>query len=138
MTLTDARLDGPELRLLADGEIQLRDPQHSRDVLITLFFLRAVDDLIAQVPFVGRFVLGKDESLIGATFRVEGPRDKTRVTPMPPEMLSNATHWATGVISNGVRRLGTLVRILPPAPKETQRDDETAADTRAQPDPGPP
>jgi hypothetical protein len=138
LLLTDVRLDGPDLRLIADGEMQLRDPQHPRDLLITFFFLRAVDDLIAQVPFVGRFVLGKDESLLGTSFRVEGPRDHTRVTPVPPEMLTNATQWATGVISNGARRLGALIRIRPPASKENKANDETAADTRAQPDPGPP
>lgn len=138
LTLSDARLDGPDLRLIADGEIRLRDPQRTRDFLITLLFLRTVDGLIAQVPFLGRFVLGKDESLLGAAFRAEGPRDRIRVTPVPPEALSNATHWATGVISNGARRLGTLMRILPPAASEEKSDEQTAADTRAQPDPGPP
>jgi hypothetical protein len=132
LTLADARVDGPDLRLIADGEIQLRDPERSRDVLITIFFLRAVDDLIAQVPFIGRFVLGKDESLVGASFRVEGPRDRTRVTPVPPEMITNATQWATGVVSRGVRRLRALIRL------EKPNDGDTAADIRAQPDPGPP
>src|SRR5262249_54777707 len=106
LTLSEAKLDGPDLRLIADGEIQLRDPQQSRDVLITFFFLRTIDELIGKLPFVGRFVLGKDESLLGASFRVEGPRDHARVTPVPPEMLTHATEWATGVISNGARRLG--------------------------------
>jgi hypothetical protein len=138
LTLSDARLEGPELRLIADGEIRLRDPRHTRDFLITLLFLRTVDDLIAQVPFVGRFVLGKDESLLGASFRAEGPSDRIRVTPVPPEALTSATSWATGVISNGARRLGTLMRILPPAASEEKSDAPTAADTRAQPDPGPP
>jgi hypothetical protein len=138
LTLSDARLDGPELRLIADGEIRLRDPLHTRDFLITLLFLRAVDDLIAQVPFVGRFVLGKDEGLLGASFRAEGPSDRIRVTPLPPEALRDATNWATGVISNGARRLGTLMRILPPAASEEKGNAERAADTRAQPDPGPP
>jgi hypothetical protein len=137
LTLADARLDGPDLRLIADGEVHLRDPEKSRDVLVTFFFLRAVDDLLAQVPFVGRFVLGKDESLLGTSFRVQGPRDKTSVTPVPPEMLSSATQWATGVLAHGARRLGTLIRVLPPAAEEGP-DDETAADIRAQPDPGPP
>jgi hypothetical protein len=131
LTLSDARVDGPDLRLIADGEIRLRDPERSRDVLITIFFLRAVDDLIAQVPFIGRFVLGKDESLVGASFRVEGPRDRTRVTPVPPEMLTTATQWATGVVSRGVRRLRSLIRL-------EKSNDGNTADIRAQPDPGPP
>jgi len=139
LTLSDARLDGPELRVIADGQMQLRDPGHRRDFLITLLFLRTVDNLISQVPFLGRFVLGKNESLIGASFRVEGPRDQTRVTPLPPETLTNATNWATGVISSGARRLGRMIRILPPAaPEKEKRDDQSAADTGARPDPGPP
>jgi hypothetical protein len=139
LTLSDARLDGPELRLIADGELQLRDPGRERDILITLLFLRTVDGLISQVPFLGRFVLGKDEALVGASFRVQGPRDQTRVTPVPPEMLTNATAWATGVISSGARRLGRMIRILPPAdPEKEERDDASAADTRTPTDPGPP
>jgi hypothetical protein len=138
LTLSEAKLDGPELRLLADGQMQLRDPHHERDLLITLLFLRTVDDLIAQVPFLGRFVLGKDESLVGASFRVEGPRDQTRVTPVPPETLTNATAWATGVISSGARRLGEMIRILPPAAPEKERhDDANAADSRTPSDPEP-
>jgi hypothetical protein len=138
LTLSEGKLDGPDLRLLADGQIQLDDARRPRDFLITLLFLRTVDELIAQVPFLGTFVLGKNENLLGASFRVQGPRDDTRVTPVPPEALTNATQWATGVISNGARRLGRLIRILPPRGAKEPTSDDTAADTRAKQDPGPP
>jgi hypothetical protein len=138
LTLSEGKLDGPDLRLLADGQIQLDDARRTRDFLITLLFLRTVDELIAQVPFLGTFVLGRNENLLGASFRVQGPRDDTRVTPVPPEALTNATQWATGVISNGARRLGRLIRILPPRGAKEPPSDDTAADTRAKQDPGPP
>jgi hypothetical protein len=134
LTLADARLDGPELRMLADGQMDLQGPDRERDFLVTLLFLQTVDRVIKTIPLLRSVMLGKDENLLAASFRVSGPDDDIRVGYVPPERLQTATSWATGVISSGARRLGRMIR--PRA--ESQEDADTTPEPGPRQDPGTP
>ena len=66
------RLHGPSLRLVGTGEIQLTDPSLPVDGMLGVFFFRGLDTVVEMLPLLNRLLLGKDESLTPAYFRVTG------------------------------------------------------------------
>jgi hypothetical protein len=119
----DFALDGPELRLLAAGEIDLLSEELETDMLVALLFFDTVDSVVEKVPVVGRWVLGKDRSLVAAYFRLHGPWDDPDGTYVPPGTLRTATGWA-GKLLGGVKRIRDL---LVGVPEQTETDGENDA-----------
>jgi hypothetical protein len=104
-------LDGPELRMLAAGEIDLRPDDRPVDLVLALLFLRTVDQVLERVPFVGSWILGNNRSLVTLYFKVGGPwRDPSGV-PLPPGGITTAAGWAGRVIGQGVRRVRDMLAV---------------------------
>jgi hypothetical protein len=108
-------LDGPELRMLAAGEIDVVEDAHPVDLVIALLFLRTVDQVLERVPFVGSWILGENRSLVTLYFKVNGPWRDPRGVPLPPGGITTAAGWAGRVIGQGVRRVRDML-VAPGAP----------------------
>jgi hypothetical protein len=106
-------LEGPEVRVLAAGDIDLLSEDLETDMVVALLFLQSVDTIVEKVPLVGRWVLGKDRSLLAAYFKLEGPWDDPDGTYVAPQSLRTATGWAGRVIGGGVKRVRDVLRASP-------------------------
>ncbi|MCP4004528.1 MAG: AsmA-like C-terminal region-containing protein [bacterium] len=118
--IRELKLDGPELRILADGVIDLKPEENTIDMVVALLFLQTVDKLLGSVPIVRDVVLGKNRNLLATYFRLDGPRTNPRARILAPSALNTAT----GVISGGLRRLRNLIPIGRSAKKEDGKKDE--------------
>lgn len=105
---SDGKLLGPELRILANGEIDFATPQRQSDFVIALLFLQTLDRMLDQVPIVRNVILGDDQNLIAVYLRLQGPRDDLSVTPLPPATVSSIVGFTSSAVMSGVRRLGRL------------------------------
>ncbi len=123
-------LDGPELRMLAAGEIELLPEETPMDMVIALLFLRTVDQVLERVPLVGSFLLGENKSLVTLYFKVNGPWRDPGGMPLPPQGITSAAGWAGRVLGEGVRRIrdmlsapaaGTPAAPPDPAPGKEER-----------------
>jgi hypothetical protein len=107
-------LVGPELRMLAAGEIDLESEKLDTDLLVALLFLRTVDRVIGVVPGVGQWVLGPDRSLVALYFQLQGPWDDPTGLPLPPTALTTAAGWAGRLLGGGVQRILDVLGAKPP------------------------
>jgi hypothetical protein len=119
-------LDGPELRMLAAGEIDLLPEETPLDMVIALLFLRTVDQVLERVPLVGSFLLGENKSLVTLYFKVNGPWKDPGGMPLPPQGIASAAGWAGRVLGEGVRRIRDML-VVPaagaPAPQPAPSPD---------------
>jgi hypothetical protein len=102
-------VDGPELRILAAGQIDLMPDDMPVDLLVALLLLEPVNRLVDTVPLIGDWMLGKDRSLVALYFELKGPWEDPEGDYVPPETLRSATGWAANMIVGGVRRLRDLL-----------------------------
>ncbi len=109
MHVDSFRVDGPELRILAAGQIDLVPDDLPVDLLIALLLLEPVNRMLDSVPLIGDWVLGKDKSLVALYFELEGPWEDPDGSYVPPETLQRATGWAANIIVSGVRRLRNIL-----------------------------
>ena len=116
---------GPELRILAAGEVDLKVPEKTTDMVVALLFAQTVDRVIDAVPLLGSWVLGKDENLFAIYVRLQGPWKDPQVGLVPPNSLSAAAGWAGRMIGRGMRGLRDLGDFVIPG---GGRGDETAPD----------
>ena len=107
---SDGKLLGPQLRMLANGEIDFNTPERRTDFVIALLFLQTLDRMLDQVPFVRNVVLGEDKNLIAVYLRLQGPRDDLTVTPLPPQSVQSIVGFTSSAVMSGVRSLGRLVQ----------------------------
>jgi hypothetical protein len=108
LALSDGKLLGPQLRILANGEMDFSTPQRQTDFVIALLFLQTLDRVLDQVPIVRNVILGEDQNLIAVYLRLQGPRDDLTVTPLPPATVSSIVGFTSSAVMSGVRRLGRL------------------------------
>ncbi len=66
-------LDGPAVRLLASGEIDLLSNPHRVEAVVGMFLHRDLDRMIGKFPVVDDLFLGSDDNLLGAYFVLTGP-----------------------------------------------------------------
>jgi hypothetical protein len=66
-------LEGPDVRAVASGGVDLTDPSHPLDVEVVLFLFRPVDMVLEKIPVVNFILLGENENLIAAHFALRGP-----------------------------------------------------------------
>jgi hypothetical protein len=131
-------LDGPELRMLTAGEIDLLEEARPVDLVVALLFLRTVDQVLERVPFVGSFLLGENRSLVALYFKVEGPWRDPGGRPLPPATITTAAGWAGRVIGLGARRVRDMLAvpgIVPPAGGASPKGELRDGASRAQEDP---
>jgi hypothetical protein len=126
--LRDFTVEGPELRMLMAGEMDLLSEDLRTDVVVALLFLESVDTIVEKVPLVGRWMLGDDRSLVTAYFRLQGPRDDLDGTYVPPQTVRTATGWAGNLVGGGVKRVLDVLTLgasrsdgsTPPPPPKPQ------------------
>jgi hypothetical protein len=133
LEISDAKLLGPQLRMLGSGEIDLNTPTKESDLVVALLFLQTLDSVIGSLPIVRNVVLGKDRNLLALYFRLSGPRDDLRVTPLAPERLRDLVGFASSAVMQGVRTLGRLIPGAGGGPDETPAPDPAPAPSPAPP-----
>lgn len=116
-------LAGPELRVLAAGEIDLLEEERPEDILLAFLFLQTVDRMIEMVPVLGNWVLGDDENLVTVYVRLQGPWKSPKASLVPPQSVRTAAGWAERMIGAGVSQLRRLLSLPggapdPPDPSE--------------------
>jgi hypothetical protein len=109
----DFALEGPELRILAAGEIDLLSEDLQTEMLVALLFFQSVDAVVEKVPLVGRWVLGKDRSLVAAYFRLEGAWEDPKGSYVAPQSIRTAWGWAGRVLGGGVKRVRDVLGASP-------------------------
>jgi len=121
-------LTGPELRLLAAGDLRLLEPGRPRDILFAFLFLQTVDRVIDMLPVIGDWVLGEDDNLVTLYVRVQGPQDELSASLVAPDSVRTAAGWAERMIGAGVNQLKKLLSLprlpgsAPPTAPEAPED----------------
>lgn len=116
-------LQGPELRMLAAGDIDLLSEDLQADMTVALLFLQTVDWLIEKLPILRDLVLGKDRNLVALYFRLEGPWEDPKARLVTPAAIQAPTDWAARIIGSGVERLIDLFSIGESRAKSQTDDD---------------
>ena len=112
----DYSLQGPELRMLAAGQINLLSNELQTDMTVALLFLQTVDWMIEKLGPVGDFILGEDKSLVTLYIRLDGPWRDPRARLVTPKL-----------IDRGVARLKQLFSIGQSTP-QTDTDENSSQD----------
>jgi hypothetical protein len=115
-------LDGPDLRVFADGKIDLAHPTHRVDADVALFLFRHLDQAIDLIPVLNMLLLGTDDNLVAAHFELSGPWDETEAKLVPLRSLS------AGPASLVVEGIPNIVRKGFNAIGAIFEDDEEALD----------
>ena len=79
---TDAlTLEGPALRLVGTGSVNVVESPHLVEAVIGIFYFRALDRVIGIFPLLNRMLLGPDDNLVSTYFAVSGPwADRARAS----------------------------------------------------------
>ncbi len=101
---TALSIDGPDLRVFADGTLSLASPTHEIKAHVVLFLFRQIDNLIGKIPVLNLLLLGSNENLMAAYFDLSGPWADPNATLVPLRSL------ATGPASLVFEGLPFLVR----------------------------
>jgi hypothetical protein len=89
MSTAGFSLDGPDLRVFATGELDLLRPPHEVDAQIALFLFRQIDSVLGKIPIVNILLLGTNNNLVGAHFRLAGPWQDPKATAVPLSALAS-------------------------------------------------
>ncbi|NRA02198.1 MAG: hypothetical protein HRU00_06295 [Myxococcales bacterium] len=116
-------LQGPELRAIAVGNLDLISTERETDMVIAMLFLETVDRVLRRVPIIGPWVLGDDQNLVALYFQLKGPWEAPQGRYLPPDALQNAVGLA-GRVVGVVKRLRDL--LLSPLPSLPLRLSEEA------------
>jgi hypothetical protein len=107
-------IDGPVVRVLASGEMNVVDPPYPTRSVVAVFLFRGVDNVISKVPVLSRVILGEDENLINAYFALSGPagQPEARLIPVKTLAAGPASFVLEGFpafVRGGLRRLLSFV-----------------------------
>ena len=89
MSTTGFSLDGPDLRVFASGTLDVLRPPNVVDAQVALFLFRQIDKMIEKIPIVNMLLLGTNDNLIGAHFKLTGPWEGPDVTTVPFSALAS-------------------------------------------------
>ncbi len=82
-------LQGPDLRILASGQIDLVRSPHDIDVEAAVFLFRQIDRAIGKIPLLNKLLLGDDDSFQAAYYRLTGPWEDPEVEFFPLRTLAS-------------------------------------------------
>ena len=125
-------LDGPDLRVFADGNIDLAQPPHRVDANVALFLFRHLDQAIDLIPVLNMLLLGTDDNLVAAHFELSGPWDETKAKLVPLRSLSAGpaslvVEGIPNIVRKGFNAIGAIF--------EDEEDDLDAASSEPKPFP---
>lgn len=109
LQVADFKLVGPELRILASGEIDLSTDDYQTDLVVAVLFLQTVDKLLGALPIVRDIVLGPDKNLLAAYFQLSGPWSEPNARILAPRAIQTAFGLLTSVIKGSVKQLIKLI-----------------------------
>jgi antitoxin (DNA-binding transcriptional repressor) of toxin-antitoxin stability system len=77
-------LDGPDARVLVEGEVDLAHPPHVVRAEVALFLFRQLDNALGKIPLLGTLLLGSNEGMMAAYFELSGPwaEPEAKLIPM--------------------------------------------------------
>ncbi len=128
LQLADFKLIGPELRILASGEVDLSTEEYYTDMVVAVLFLQTVDKLLGAIPIVRNIVLGPDKNLLATYFHISGPWGEPKATILAPRAIQTAFGLLTGVIKGSVRQ---LMKILPLPGNRNKPEDNASGEDNA-------
>ena|GEM_PF-1590913 len=85
LTIQEGVIEGPALKIFGEGTVDL--PTGRLDLVMLVAPLRTVDTLLSRIPLVGQVVTGKSKTFLSFPFKVEGPLQDPKVTPLPPSAI---------------------------------------------------
>jgi hypothetical protein len=88
MSTTGFSLDGPDLRVFATGDLDILRPPHAVDAQVALYLFRQLDMILEKIPIVNYLLLGTNDNLVGAHFRLSGPWEDPKATAVPFRALA--------------------------------------------------
>jgi hypothetical protein len=107
-------LDGPEIGVVASGDIDLVGQDKEIDGRVALFLFRKLDQVLAKIPILNRLLLGTDANLVAAYFQVSGPWKEPEVKSiLLPRSAGPASVVLQGVpmfVMRGIHALGSIIR----------------------------
>jgi hypothetical protein len=120
IVLDSFTIDGPALRVAANGEISATG-DHATELVVGLFFFRTLDSVISRVPLLNRVLLGKDGNLVGAYAAITGPWDALQASIIPTRTLmtgpvSFVFEGLPDFVRGSLRRVETMLPAGPEAP----------------------
>jgi hypothetical protein len=107
-------IDGPDLRMVASGSVGLLKDSHEIRAEVALFLFRQLDRAVGSIPLVNLLLLGPDQNLLAAYFKLSGPwnEPKSRLVPLKSLATGPASLVMEGVpsiVQRGLRAIGAVV-----------------------------
>jgi hypothetical protein len=125
-------LEGPELGVLASGDVELMSEGKPVDAKVALFLYPKLDSVLGKIPILNLILLGTDSNLVAAYFHVTGPWGAPEVKPiLLPGSAGPTSVVLQGVplfVKRGFKALGSLIR-----PKPSESEDPPAAESEIPP-----
>jgi|GEM_PF-5559951 len=87
ITVTKAKSSGASIGITADGTVDtMRDDVDLKGVIVPAY---AVNNIIGQIPFVGKIIIGKEnEGIIATKYSLRGSYDDAKVSVNPLSILA--------------------------------------------------
>lgn len=104
--LQEAVLDGPSLKAIGEGEIDLI--KEEVDMTVLLAPMRTVDTVLSRIPLLGKVLTGKSGTFVSFPFRVKGPLSHPKITSLEPSAVGS------GLLGVMKRMLQLPVQIIKP------------------------
>jgi len=113
--------EGPDLRMFAAGEIDMRSTPHPLDAEVALFLFRQLDWALVKIPILSDLLLGENRNLVAAYFRLVGTWEKPEAKAQPLRTLQETAggdiiEGIPRVVTQGMRAIGALLRPTAEAP----------------------
>jgi hypothetical protein len=130
---TDAlMIDSPDLRIVASGSVGLVAPYPVKAVVALLFFGK-VSSLVGMVPVINTILLGKENSLMGAYFEVNGTFADPQVKLVPSKSLTDSgpaqllLEGIPSFVRSGIEAIQSVLGGRPSPPEPPQESGKPAA-----------
>jgi hypothetical protein len=114
-------LEGPELGVLASGDVELMSEGKPVDAKVAVFLYPKLDRVLGKIPILSQILLGTDSNLVAAYFQVKGPwgdpEVKSILLPASAGPTSIVLQGVPLFVKRGFKALGSLIR---PEPSESE------------------
>lgn len=129
-------IEGPDLRMFAEGEIDLREKPNRLRAEIALFLFRQLDWALVKIPILNELLLGENKNLVAAYFRLVGTWQEPVAHAQPLRTMKDTAggdilEGIPRVVIQGVKAIGGL--LLPGAPAPPTDTDAPPTDADAPP-----
>jgi hypothetical protein len=107
-------IEGPDVRAFARGGADLARPPHELDVELVLFLFRPVDQVIEKIPLLNLLLLGSNDNLVAAHFRLTGPWADPEAQLVPLQSIATGPasvvfETLPALLRRGLEALGSLI-----------------------------